>query len=208
MKTRAHNLLLEENAHVLQLRVAYLQSRTATRGDFLSLHSASGGRQSIAEGSGTSRTSPLHCSLERFGCQPTILGEIIPIASYQRYLAFRNHVHSDGKRQKQEVSKSSKPLYPILQDTTPEVIFPLPYTQAPALTKAAAPALAETPPPTVFLDMDLHRCFCFLRFHSCGQDQCRYIHSRSFHLCPCTGDLPRHFHPQRFHPRGFLQQNQ
>lgn len=58
--------------------------------------------------------------------------------------------------QKWEVSKSSKPLYPILQDSTPkEVIFPLPYSQTPALAKAAAPASAGTRPVPVTLPRDL-----------------------------------------------------
>lgn len=46
-----------------------------------------------------------------------------------------------AEEQKQEVSKSSKYLYPILQDSTPEeVIFPPPYTQAPVLPEVVAPA--------------------------------------------------------------------
>jgi hypothetical protein len=41
-----------------------------------------------------------------------------------------------AEEQKWEVSKSSKPLYPISQNSTPEeVIFPLPYTQASTLTE-------------------------------------------------------------------------
>jgi hypothetical protein len=41
--------------------------------------------------------------------------------------------------QNPEDSKPSKLLYPILQDNMPEeVIFPPPYTQKPAVSKAAA----------------------------------------------------------------------
>lgn len=40
-----------------------------------------------------------------------------------------------AEEQKQEDSRPSKSLYPILQDSALEVIFPLHYTQAPALTK-------------------------------------------------------------------------
>ena len=85
--------------------------------------------------------------------------------------------------QKQEVSKSSKLLYPILQDGTPkEVIFPLPYTQTPALAKAAAPASAGTPPVPVTLPRGP---------------------AHVFPCCLCLQDLHMHFHP-----RGFSQQSQ
>lgn len=83
--------------------------------------------------------------------------------------------------QKWEVSKSSKPLYPILQDSTPkEVIFPLPYSQTPALAKAAAPASAGIRPVPVTLPRG----------------------PAHYHWCLCLRDLHMHFHPG-----GFSQQS-
>lgn len=44
---------------------------------------------SVSEGKWPPRTSPLHYSLERFGCQPPTLGEIFPIAPNQCYFTSR-----------------------------------------------------------------------------------------------------------------------
>lgn len=118
----------------------------ASRGNFSSSHGASGGKQSVPEGKGTSRPSPLHCSLERFGCQPTTLGESFVLPLTNATLPAET-TPLMAKEQKQTDPKPSKLLYPILQDSMPEeVIFPQSYTQTSALTETTAPALASPSP--------------------------------------------------------------
>lgn len=72
----------------------------ATREYLPSSHCANSGWQSVSEGTGAPRTTPLHHCLEIFGCQPTTLCKILLIVPNSHFFASRNSVSPHGRRTK------------------------------------------------------------------------------------------------------------
>lgn len=127
--------------------MAYLRGWLATRGDLPPFHGASSGRQSVSGETETSRTYIVIWKDSVANPLPWVTSFLLPLTNASSPPGKMSALVTE--EQNQELSKSSKSLYLILQDTMPEVFFPPLYIQTWVLAEAAAPVTGGILPASV-----------------------------------------------------------